>query len=575
MLSFFRRGGTGQVVIGAVVFAVIVVFVMEFRPGRQGNSTFSRNCAVKVLDSCLDRKEYFAEFGLTVPREVPPKSIKEMGLRKAVVDGLVERELLLKEADRLGVSVSEEEADKELSEGRARVSLPSAQAGYLTYQLRLSEDWIRLLPVKSSQTKEFDYGIYERIVRNTTNRSPKEFKEMQRREIVAQRMRDLVKSRVRVSENEAYTVWERSRSTVRARVVEVKRDWFAKWAVDATDARVDDWTAKNQKVVDETWKAAQAGWKEDCVLASEILVSVDPESGDEAKKELRKKAEDALGRIKKGASFENVAREVSQGAAAAWGGELGCLNEDYGPGGKELLDAMAKMKPGEVSPVLETPRGFHVMKFAGKLDKDSIEKVGKRTIARRLAVPAMATDLAKEFADKLIEQTKSGTGLEEASNALAATYASRSAPKKPVMAPGATPPASAKKPGENPALSDPLVPRMTTTAEINVTSTPVEDALPSEVAASKLFALEKVDAVLPKPVATKSGFAVLQLKEKNPAKRADFDKDRLSIMRSLREAKESDAVERYIASLRAQAKDKISFDQSLLEEPKDDGSGDG
>ena len=46
-------------------------------------------------------------------------------------------------------------------------------------------------------------------------------------------------------------------------------------------------------------------------------------------------------------------------------------------------------------------------------------------------------------------------------------------------------------------------------------------------------------------------------------------------MRTLRSAKEADAVQRYILSLRNQAKDKITFDASLLEEPKDDGSGDG
>jgi peptidyl-prolyl cis-trans isomerase D len=576
MLSFFRKGGTGQVVIGAVVFAIIIVFVMEFRPGRDASSKFSRTCAVKVQDSCIDKKEYYAAFGLTVPREVPQKSIKEMGLRKAVIDGLVERELLLKEADRLGVSVSLEETDKELAEGRARVSLPSAQAGVLTYQLRLSEDWVRLLNVKSAQTKEFDYAIYERVVRNTTNRSPKEFKEMQQREIIAQRMRDLVKSRIRVSESEAYTVWEREKNTAVARVVDVKRDWFGKWVVVSSDAAVDDWAAKNEKVVEETWKAAQAGWKADCTLASEILVSVDPESGDDAKKELRRKAEDAAARIKKGAAFETVAREVSEGAAAAWGGDLGCLNEDYGPGGKELLDSMAKMKPGEVSPVLETPRGFHVVKYVGKLTKDHVEKVGKRAIARRLAIPAMATDLSKEFADKLIEKAKAGTSLEEAVTALTAEYAGRNAPKKPVMAPGVeAPKAPAKKPEDPPALADALKPRVITTTQINMTGSVVDDALPTETATAKLFSLEKTDAVVPKPIATRSGYAVVQLKEKTKAKKADFEKDRLVIMRSLREAKESDAVQRYVTSLRNQSKDKITYDQSLLEEPKDDGSGDG
>jgi len=190
----------------------------------------------------------------------------------------------------------------------------------------------------------------------------------------------------------------------------------------------------------------------------------------------------------------------------------------------------------------------------------------------------MATDLAKEFADKVIEEAKKGTPLEQTVNTLAAEYAKRRAPaaKKPVMAPGVEPPkAPVKKAEEPPALSDPTKPHVVTTAEVNMTSQVVEDALPSEIATVKLFELEKTDALVAKPIATRDGFAVIQLKEKTKAKKEDFAKDRLVIMRTLRSAKEADAVQRYILSLRNQAKDKISFDQSLLEEPKDDGSGDG
>lgn len=576
MLSFFRKGGGGQIIIGAVVFAVIVVFIMEFRPGRQGGAGISRECAVKLLESCIDRKEYFAAYGLIVPRELPAKKIKQMGLRKTVMDGFVERELLLKEAERLGVSVSEEELDEELASGRARVSLPYHQMGWLGYSLGISDDMVRLLPVKSTQTSEFDYKIYERVVRNTTNRSPKEFKEMQRREVVAQRVRDLVRSRVRVSESEAYSQWERERSKAVARVVSISREWFGKWVVDASDAAVDDWALKNEKQVEDAWKQAQANWKAECPLVSEVVAAVGEEDGDATKTEKRQKVQGALDRIKKGEAFETVAKSATEAGNADLGGYVGCLNETYGPGAKELLEAVKTMKPGQVSEVLESKRGFHVVKLHGLLAEKDVEKTGKRATARKLAVPAMATELAKEFADKLIEKAKAGAKLEDATKELALQYAERNAPKKLPLLPGATPaPAPAKK-SEPPAMEDPARPKLEITAPFSIAGSPVESPLPGEAPAAKLFELKDVDALVDKPVKTATGFAVLQLKEKTLAKKEDFAKERLAILRALRQAKEQDAVARYIAALRGKVKDKITYDQRLLEEnTTDDGSGDG
>ncbi|MCC6898312.1 MAG: SurA N-terminal domain-containing protein [Polyangiaceae bacterium] len=573
MLSFFRKGGGGQVIVAAVAFAVIIVFVLEFRPGREGRSGISRECAVKVSDSCIDKKEYWAAYNLIVPRELPQKKVKSMGLRKTVMDGFVERELLLKEAERLGVSVSEEELDKELSAGRVRISLPYHQMGWLGYSLGINEEMVRLLQVTSSQTKEFDYKVYERAVRNATNRSPKEFKEMQRREVVAQRMRDLVRSRVRVSEAEAYTQWERERSKAIARVVSVPREWFAKWVVDASDATVDDWAVKNEKHVEDAWKQAQANWKPECPLVSEVVASVEEEAGDATKTEQRQKVQAALDRIKKGEAFDSVARATSEGSAAEVGGEVGCLTEGYGPGAKELLEAAKNLKPGQVSEVIESKRGFHVIKLHGVLAEKDVEKLGKRATARRLAVPAMATELAKEFSDKLIEKAKAGEKLEDAAKALALEYAERRPAQKPAAAAAAPAPAKATEP---PAMEDPLRPKVEITAPFSIAGSPVEGPLPTEAPAAKLFALEKVDAKVEKPVRTAAGFAVMQLKEKTLAKKEDFAKERLAILRALRQSKEQDAVARYIAVLRGKVKDKVTYDPRLLDDKiAEDGSGDG
>src|SRR5687767_6271592 len=127
MLSFFRKGGVGQAVVAAVAIGVMAVFILEFRTGREGGGSLKQECAIEAFGDCVSPKEYNAAFGLVLYRlQVQPKKIRELGIRKQVLEGLVERELLLRDARRLGVAVSEDEIDHELLNGRAHVSLPAS-----------------------------------------------------------------------------------------------------------------------------------------------------------------------------------------------------------------------------------------------------------------------------------------------------------------------------------------------------------------------------------------------------------------------------------------------------------------
>lgn len=585
MLNFFRRGGTGQIVIGAVVFAIIIVFVLEFRPGREGAARLSMECAVEVHDACVDRKDFIASYQLIVPRGMTSKRVKEMNLHQHIQEGLVERELLVREAGRLGVSIGEEELDDELASGRAHISLPMANAQYLAYSLQLDEDWIRYLPVKSSKTEQFDYKIYERVVKNTTNRSPKEFKEMQKAELIAARMRDLVRSRVRVSESEAWLQFQRERSTAVARVASIPRDWFAKWVVDLSDAATDKWIAENEKQVEEAYKTAKESFTPGCPLVSEILVPFAADASEETKVDKRAEIDKALARLKT-ESFETVAKTASANASAIVGGEIGCVGENYGPGHKELTDALKGMKPGSVSPVVESAKGFHLLKLHGKLDAANLDKVAKRIVARKLMARFRADELAKEFAGELVKRTKNKTKLDEdLVKELALEYAlrgpikSKTKPKPPPApkpkAPGTSaeePADEASEPASHPALADDSRPKVEVTAPFPVMGSPVPNALPDERPALKLFELTP-DQTLEKPVATDDGLAVVQLKEKTVAKKDEFEKNKADALRALRETKGREALMRYIAALRTESKDKIKLDAEIAKEQSGEGEG--
>src|SRR5258706_10735522 len=179
MLSFFRSGGVGNVVVAGIAFAIIVVFALEFRTGRTGpTAKLARECAVAYDGYCVDAKEYFAAHGMIVPRQVEPNVSKKYGFRKKVLDGLVERELLVAEASRLGLRVSEDALEADLMAGRVRASLPAEGLSELSALLGLcppsssgyacaagAEYPVRQVAVRHAEGDPFDYKVYEKQVR--------------------------------------------------------------------------------------------------------------------------------------------------------------------------------------------------------------------------------------------------------------------------------------------------------------------------------------------------------------------------------------------------------------------------
>ena len=570
MLSIFRGGGFSQVLVGGIAFSIILVFALEFRAGRNGpTASLKKECAFELKGNCVDPKEYYAAYGL-VMRNINPRASKQLGLRKKTLDGLVERELLLAEAKRLGISASESDVEAELFNGRAHLSLPAQDSLSLSAQLgmcRYSEDgrgcepggdtMVRYLRVKRTADEPFDYALYEREVRVLANRGPKEFKEMQQRELIAARMRDLIREPVRVSETEAFALYEQARSTVTIRSAILTRDWFAKYTLDASPAAVDKWASENKALVDASWETDKANFTAGCVPTREIVLELGPGANDEDRSTIRKKLESARQRITAGESFASVARSVSEGQTAVQGGELGCVGASYGVGSEELVKAAAALKPGELSGIVETPRGLHLLQVDGKLDAANLEATGRRYVARKLYVHAAGDEQVKAFAEELIRRTKAGEKLEDALDA-----------QLKALIPGAAKkPTDAKAP-ELPALAALDRPRIEISAPFPSSGNPLPQVTPKEPLAARAFELKNPDEVWQTPIQTSEGAVVIQLKEKNAASRADFEKNKAELLGPMRAAKATEALANYVAELRKKAGDKLKVDARFGEEAK-------
>lgn len=115
-------------------------------------------------------------------------------------------------------------------------------------------------------------------------------------------------------------------------------------------------------------RAALSG-SEDEYNVSHILISLPENASPEQIQERKAKADAALAKLKGGATFSQVAAEFSDAQDAMEGGQIGWRSPARLPG--LFADALSKLKTGEISPVLRSPNGFHILKLVDRRSKDT------------------------------------------------------------------------------------------------------------------------------------------------------------------------------------------------------------
>jgi peptidyl-prolyl cis-trans isomerase SurA len=139
----------------------------------------------------------------------------------------------------------------------------------------------------------------------------------------------------------------------------------------------------------------QLGKGEELQLAH-ILVVVPEQASADKIKTYRNRAEQALAKLRGGAPFAQVAAGFSDAQDALKGGEIGWRPADRLP--PLFAEPLQKMKPGEVSEVLRSPNGFHIVKLLDRRSKDT-PVVITQTHARHILIKT--SELVSENEAKL------------------------------------------------------------------------------------------------------------------------------------------------------------------------------
>ncbi len=114
------------------------------------------------------------------------------------------------------------------------------------------------------------------------------------------------------------------------------------------------------------------------VRARHILFQAGAEATDEEREAARAKAEAARERALGDEEFAELARELSEGPSAAEGGDLGFFTRDRMV--EPFASAAFDLEPGEISPVVGTEFGYHVIKLEERkaAGTDGLEDVRDR-----------------------------------------------------------------------------------------------------------------------------------------------------------------------------------------------------
>ncbi|BCS88661.1 SurA N-terminal domain-containing protein [Pseudodesulfovibrio sediminis] len=407
MLEIMRENASGWIV--KILFAVIiVVFVFAF--GMSGLTNSGDPVMASVDGKTITRAEFQLAYNRAteIVRQSNPQvtqaQLRSTQFKQLVMSNLMDEILLLNEADKLGVSASDDEV----------VAGISAQSMF-----------------KNADGK-FDPNIYQGRLRQL-RMTPAEYEADFKKELMMDKVRQLAVRPAEVTEAQARHLFNWLGEQVRMDFIEVAPNDFIDTVTVSEDeiktffdANTERFTApaqvtlryltftpealaKNETVTDEEiasyYEANKASMEQkEQVRARHILVMSKDSDPEEVQAAAAKKIEKVLKKAQAGEDFAALAKEYSEGPSGPNGGELGWFAR-----GAMVPDFEAvafATKKGEISGLVKTRFGWHIIKVEDHKDAklrtlDEAKDEIRQEIAQEKAAEQV-TELLDQSMDRLV-----------------------------------------------------------------------------------------------------------------------------------------------------------------------------
>ncbi len=396
--------------IQAALGAIILVFIFFFGWGMRSQRPAY---VAKVNGDTIDLRTYQETYNRLVEfyKRVfgdrwEPEKIRELGLGRRALDQLIDEVLLLQEADRRDIEVSDDEV------AAAIQSVEAFQDG-----------------------GAFSKERYLRIL-EANRLTPLEYESAKRRELLLQKVEQAIRSEVRVTEEEIASEY-RQRNTrgelafvafrpaafeadvtidekALAEFYEAEKERYreperrsARYILFAPEAFFDEVEVTDEEIAQEyNWRMGEFAVPE-AVRARHILLRLPPDADEATEQEVREKIETIRKKILEGADFAKMARKYSEDPGSRdKGGDLGYF--ERGKMVPAFEEAAFSLEPGTVSEPVKTRFGYHLIlvedhRQAHQKTLDEVRDRIERDIRRRKAL-----ELAYTAADNTLMDLEDG-----------------------------------------------------------------------------------------------------------------------------------------------------------------------
>ncbi|ORJ62990.1 SurA N-terminal domain-containing protein [Geothermobacter hydrogeniphilus] len=380
-----------------IILSFVIGYAMLTSP--TGNGDRPNDLAASVNGSKISMEEYRSAYSniynlyQNIYRDqFTPALEKQLNLKRQALQQLVDQRLLAQEGEKLGMEVSK----KELVDAIAKI--PAFQENGVFNKQRY-----------------VDVLSYQRL-------TPDVFEEMQRNDLLVKKVGDYLRGEVSVSDEDIEAEFRKQNEKVNLAFVRFAPALFED-KVEIKEEALKEFFQQNQEqfripekvsiryilfdpasYVDQVKLEQQDIEKyyrrhldqfeiPEQVRASHVLIRVARDADKEVRKKKRALAEKILAEAKAGKDFAKLATKYSDDkASVAKGGDLGYFTR--GTMVKSFEDAAFALKPGELSDIVTSPFGFHIIKGSGYIEAgvkpledvlDEVKQGLRKELARQLA----------------------------------------------------------------------------------------------------------------------------------------------------------------------------------------------
>jgi peptidyl-prolyl cis-trans isomerase D len=345
----------------------IIIIVFVFFYGYSG----TRNEKDTVLASVGDKKITIADYQEEYKNQlqfyrsiyqgqITDEMIRQMGLKQKALENLIDREILLQEAEKKNIQASPEEIRKSIME--SPVFQENGAFSQKNYERALRYYGLSLADYEQSQGKGLIIKKLQDLVKSAARVSDKEIWERflsENEKIKIEYLSfspDQIKEKPPVSEQEIESYYKKHAEEFRVPEL-VKCDYII-FSPQAFENKVVvqsvDLKSYYQMDVERFVEPKK-------VKARHILLKVAKTDPPEKEQAVKKRAEELLQKLKSGEDFAKLAEKNSEDpGSAAKGGDLGYFKQ--GDMVKPFEEAAFALKPGELSALVRTPYGFHIIR---------------------------------------------------------------------------------------------------------------------------------------------------------------------------------------------------------------------